>query len=222
MQANYLIGDDIVDISSDEILGKYRDSRFVARVLSREERSNLDRSPYPERLFWKLWAAKEASFKALAKKLPGLIFSPSSFKVHINDCLTEGHVKYGDSLVPIFWKTSRNWIYCVALLENGTDGTTSPEMSFKVGALAEVANSNIALTPGELLSAYSAQSRGVRILAKLILKNKYNLTNIEIIRPSRGRRFAPPAIYMDGRQIDSWDLSMSHDGKYISCAFLKG
>ena len=75
------IGNDIVDLTSPDSIGKSRDRRFIARVFTPEEQEGIERSPTPDTTLWMFWAAKEAAFKAASKLKPGLSFIHRAFVV---------------------------------------------------------------------------------------------------------------------------------------------
>lgn len=61
------LGNDVVDLSDPRHQGKDRDSRFLKRVFSEEERSAILSSASPDLEVWMHWAAKEAAFKTISK-----------------------------------------------------------------------------------------------------------------------------------------------------------
>jgi len=75
------IGNDIVDLTSPDSIGKSRDRRFIARVFTLEEQELIDRSESPDTTLWMFWAAKEAAFKAVSKLKPGLSFIRRAYVV---------------------------------------------------------------------------------------------------------------------------------------------
>jgi phosphopantetheine--protein transferase-like protein len=75
------IGNDIVDLTSPDSIGKSRDRRFIARVFTPEEEERIDRSTSPDTALWMCWAAKEAAFKAVSKLKTGLYFRHRAYIV---------------------------------------------------------------------------------------------------------------------------------------------
>ena len=61
------VGVDVVDLHDPRCRGKEDEPRFLARVLSVEERALVTRSPAPATKLWRLWAAKEAAYKVVSK-----------------------------------------------------------------------------------------------------------------------------------------------------------
>ena len=72
------IGDDIVDLL---VTSPRPHKRFIDRVFLESEKDQFSES---WTLMWLHWAAKEATFKAYSRHIPGLIFSHKDFAVDIN------------------------------------------------------------------------------------------------------------------------------------------
>lgn len=61
------VGNDVVDLKDPENVGKSGDDRFLGRVFTAEERTQIAGAPSPDRFLWSLWAAKEAAYKAVSR-----------------------------------------------------------------------------------------------------------------------------------------------------------
>ncbi|MEI7638026.1 MAG: 4'-phosphopantetheinyl transferase superfamily protein [Syntrophus sp. (in: bacteria)] len=95
------IGNDIVDLTSPDSIGKSLDRRFIARVFTPEEQERIDRSDSPDTTLWMVWAAKEAAFKAVIKLKPGLSFTHRAYVVTSplsEDSPREATITSGDCL----------------------------------------------------------------------------------------------------------------------------
>lgn len=79
------LGNDLVDLRDRDSLGVLENERFLRRVFTEFERetifSNNDKEAF--RRAWLLWAAKEASYKALKQISPNAVFSPIAFEVDL-------------------------------------------------------------------------------------------------------------------------------------------
>lgn len=78
------VGNDVVDLRDPRNQPSAIHPRFDIRVFGEDERALLDTVAdrlARHRLRWTLWAAKEAAFKALARRMPGLRFHPRRFAV---------------------------------------------------------------------------------------------------------------------------------------------
>ena len=76
-----MIGNDVVDLRDPDADFASFSPRFDVRVFSASERRRIQASADPEACRWRLWAAKEAVFKAARKADPGAVFSPRRFEV---------------------------------------------------------------------------------------------------------------------------------------------
>ena len=74
-----MVGNDIVDLRDPESRSESLHPRFDTRVFSARERARIAASAEPERLRWKLWAAKEAVYKLVRKLVATTVFSPQRF-----------------------------------------------------------------------------------------------------------------------------------------------
>lgn len=76
-----MIGNDIVDLFDEDSAPREDQQRFDARVFGAAERSRIASSADPQRERWRIWAAKEAAYKAGRRMDPALVFSPRRFRV---------------------------------------------------------------------------------------------------------------------------------------------
>jgi phosphopantetheine--protein transferase-like protein len=76
------VGNDIVDLAAPGNLGKSKDGRFCGRVFTAEERALIAGSAArPDALLWALWAAKEATYKAVSRGNPAVCSIPRQYRV---------------------------------------------------------------------------------------------------------------------------------------------
>lgn len=190
--------------------------------MGESEKKLLCKSHDPAKVVWVLWSAKESAFKALKKLLPDLIFSPSKFRVKIDQLPRQiedpglfGRVYYGDYKLLVSWEFADLWLHCVATLNY--EQRDQIKQSFEIKHLDEVEVAQESFSPAELLSIHSQESMAVRALGKMMLA-KMGLVDAQIIRLPLANKFAPPAIYCNSYPVNSWDLSMSHDGNFVACA----
>lgn len=214
------IGNDIVDIGSDENLRKADNARLCQRVLTENERyalkSAFKKSKRQQQLtFLALWAAKEATYKLLKKIDDTLLFAHAKFEVSgveqiVHKRKTLGSVIHNSNeKVNVCWEISDSWLHCTALLPD-----SPPEFITRIAIIDE------ALIAGdfshqEMISIYSEPSKAVRNLAKALLCEQ-GLGHTEIIRHEEQRRYSPPWIYVAGERIKHLDISLSHDGKFMA------
>lgn len=77
-----LVGNDVVDLRDPDASAE-REPRFDARVFDEAERALIEQSSRPARTRWQLWACKEAAYKAVVRRAPQTVFSPSQFRVSL-------------------------------------------------------------------------------------------------------------------------------------------
>lgn len=74
-----MIGNDIVDLS---LAGqsRWRDERFMSKVLTDTEQKLLRKSADLLSSFWQMWAMKEAAYKVYLQQFPKRFFGPTRFE----------------------------------------------------------------------------------------------------------------------------------------------
>jgi phosphopantetheinyl transferase (holo-ACP synthase) len=186
-----MIGNDVVDLAE----AGEPSPRFVARVLAPAERE-VARAGGAAAV-WRLWAAKEAAYKALARRDPELPFAHARFVVDVE----AGVVRHADAEVRVSWSERGRAIACVA-----HDGGA---VLVAVAAMREAEGA-------ETVPAAERSSYAVRWLARRLLGEP----SIEVVRPDRGpgRRPGAPEVWRGGRRLDDIEISLSHDGEFVACA----
>lgn len=203
-----LLGNDVIDLQFARPLEKSRDSRFVDRVFTPLERDCIRASFDPEWTLWILWSAKEAAFKITRKLNPQAVFAHQAFSANraTLDLILhspKAHALKGGLEIQPFalqWACTNDHIHCVA-------STGSAQVQSRV---ATSVTEEISLSPRELESVHSEQSRLVRVLAKSMVASKYS--SAELVRPTGGA----PALYHGSMPIPGVDLSLSHDGRFVA------
>lgn len=220
------VGNDIVDITSVEILNKFHDRRFLQRVFTPAEIACLDGCKRPDLVLWFLWSAKEAAYKALKKYDESAVFAHRQFKVQFEDSNpTELYqykvatLLYHDIRFKITWASSQEWIHCNAVMEN-FEGGPFDVFDYKVMKTFDIMDRSHVFSNEESLSIYSEQSKAVRVLAKTLLYQN-GLEHVQIIRRPSGKHFFPPKVYKYSKELKDWDISMSHDGSFVACLVTK-
>jgi len=163
-------------------------------------------------VLWSLWACKETAYKAIRKSYAGLSFLPRQWSVLLNGydkVFTEGEVIIpgADTVFVRLFYLPEGCVHCV-----GSDNW------------ADLNNIIWGLEP---LPAFAAgesiePSSFVRecLIRKLADIYQLNFRKLEIRRAKEGSELQPPQLYYKNREI-SFDISLSHDGKYVAFAFLK-
>jgi len=144
-----------------------------------------------------------------------LVFSHSKFVVSIGNDKSSGVVTYEDHSLSLRWSETGDWIHCVAVEIN--DEKHLDVLEYDIKELKNVSHSVESFNSKELASTYSPESAGVRNLTKTLLR-KHMLEEVKIIRQPLMKKFSPPELYLSEIPLKNWDLSMSHDGRFVSCA----
>ena len=191
-----MIGNDVVDLGDPDACEGGLHRRFDARVFARAERQRLAATGARQRLRWMLWAAKEAAFKLARKHDAALRFSPRSFVVELDPDLG-GRVRHGAACYALKVKVAGSCIH--ALASNAPLGARS---GARVRRIADGAPPALARS-------------AVRTLARSALAERLRVDPDAIAITSRDRI---PHARLDGRH-SGIDLSLSHHGRFVACAF---
>lgn len=189
------IGNDVVDLRDPEARPGAVHPRFDARVFTDDEREILEERERPDRWRWSLWAAKESSFKAASKLAGDVRFIPRRFAVRMVDDL-RAEVRHGLGFFRVWLEQARGWVHAVAA-SNG-DGSRPPDSLVK-----------------RLEEGGRRASAQVRRMA------------LDVLSPDRtdgsggARILTPdgvPELWEGARRLPL-DLSLSHHGRMIACAW---
>lgn len=205
-------GNDVVDLKSASLEENINaengdaDEEWIGRHLTPKELSYWREQP-PERrfrVFWKFFAAKEASHKALART--GVVVQNGAFFELEADLFLRKvkHLPTGLQLDIRFTDDEADRLHCVAVLRGGRLGDDQD--------------------PGDLLWRVEAVPAGVSpsafardLLVNLIVESSDDLTPAALAVTSGEDGL--PVVLKKGRP---WDLgaSLSHNGRYAACSFM--
>ncbi|GAA4820731.1 4'-phosphopantetheinyl transferase [Marinicella pacifica] len=206
-----MIGNDIVDYQFDK--KKYLNHRWLQRILTPLEQQHVLTATRPNRYLWSLWAAKEASYKALQRINPSLTFSPSAYalsvsslnNLHHNEQKLSAAIDFENHRLSLrFYWPKETVVHCLAC--------HNPENWIHLHSLFE---------HRPHLSGYQQQSLAVRELAQTLLKKHH--IHADIIRPNQSMPgYSKPGapILVDPQTGHTWPhiISLSHDHEYIGVA----
>jgi phosphopantetheinyl transferase (holo-ACP synthase) len=183
-------GIDVVDLGDPEAAPGARHPRFDLRVFSADERAAIAASAEPELARWGLWAAKEAAFKLLARRAPGLRFAPLRFRVALAGA--RARVRHAGEEVAVELRRCGDALHALA----GDAGAA--------GLLCAVAERPPGLDP----------SRAARELAARLVAEDLALPASAL---AFGRRGRAPTLRVRGlaRELA---LSLAHHGRFVACA----
>jgi phosphopantetheinyl transferase (holo-ACP synthase) len=205
------IGNDIVDLTDPDNIGKSRDQRFLQRVFTEAERACIAAAAEPDVILWALWAAKETAYKIASKIDILAVFIPRLYAVALSPgdhgVTRSGRVETPQGPVVIRVAIAPDHLHCIG-------ATPLP------GILDHVLWDIERLCRSEEDDDRDP-SMAVRRLAgrRLAAMLDTPVTDIDIRRFNDIDRWGPPSTYIEG-QPAPFDLSLSHDGAFIACAMV--
>lgn len=190
------IGDDVVDLGMT-LRSPHVQSAFDQRVYTAIERARIAQAADQARERWLHWAAKEAAYKALSKGSEVPAFHPSAFEVRwrVGVPLGRGCVAHGAQRVSVRWTEGPGWVHCLA----------AAGWAKSVRARARV-RASVWPVPA------ARASRDARALARTLLRRTGARGRI-VLDPMHG-----PGGPLRVRGGLDFDLSLSHDGRFVSAA----
>jgi phosphopantetheinyl transferase (holo-ACP synthase) len=191
-----MLGNDVVDLLDlDSDISTYR-SGFDARVFRSVEREAIALGTDPNRTRWRLWAAKEAAYKALRQADPKAGFSPVRFEVApaagSRACV---FVRGQDVEFAVRYYDGPQHVHAVAL---------PAAQAGEFGALL-IGHARIETSDPE------AQSAGVRSYAAQALAEHWDIAPAALQFGKQSRR---PVLRIAGKAQPT-PLSFSHNGHHV-------
>lgn len=214
------------------------DSRYLKKTLTDEEIEIIHLSQNPDRALWSFWACKEAAYKVLEKSRHVDSFIPCRWSVQIrlpsakgsissgtesntlrrsimgpyhqpHESYQKGHVIIPErGVVYIYLSSHLSYVHCIAS-----------------NSLAALDSSiwGINILPGRKDGQDNSPSSSARkcLARKLAAFLNINQNLIRIRRIKNGTELQPPIVSIGGMRAEI-DISLSHDGRFISYAFIYG
>ncbi|HNV04285.1 MAG TPA: 4'-phosphopantetheinyl transferase superfamily protein [Vicinamibacterales bacterium] len=218
------IGNDIVDLAEPGAAGKARDRRFMDRVFTAEERACILGALSPALAVWKTWAAKETAYKIASKVRGKVVFAHRAFEVEPGAAGTAGgwgRVRFDGLDIRVRWETARDYVHCVGQLiqHRPGDAAASPHEPRPVHS-AIVHHGQLlsgTLSAAERASVHSTPSARARLVARRLFE-RLGLQGVEVLRHWRERGWGPPVAAIGGEMLPGFDVSLSHDGRFVAAA----
>lgn len=210
---------------------KSMDSRFLKKILTDIEIEQVQRSHNPDATLWAFWACKEAAYKVLNKQTSDAPFVPRRWSVYFRPASqavesqsahpsgappedqkpvvhVEGEVIISkEKSIPFFLFSSLSYVHCLA----ADVFDVLDKAIWRVDVLPEGQDQK-GMDPSTYTRSCLAHDLSVFL--------QVAPRQIEIRRASRKNgELRPPAVYQDGVKTDI-DVSLSHDGQFVACAFL--
>jgi phosphopantetheine--protein transferase-like protein len=229
------IGNDVVDLAEPGVAGKEHDRRFMDRVFTPGERTRILEAAAPTLALWKTWAAKETAFKIVSKLREGVVFAHREFEVIPATAFEPeraageaiglwASVRFDNLEVRVRWEMARDYIHCIGQLARPGDApplTAGDVLRGPRRVLAGIAGDGHALhgalSRAERASVHSTASERARLLARRLM-DRWDLQGAEIVRLWRSWGWSPPVISREGLPLAGFDVSLSHDGRFVAAA----
>lgn len=210
-----MLGNDVVDLRDPDSDARTHPHRFDERVFSPAEQRLIRRRPEASQLRWRLWAAKEAAFKAARRRDGTTVFSPPRFEVELST-EDEGRVTHrreghAPQHFDLRWWHADGAVHAVASAEGVL---TSADPTALIHGLRRLRPDQVgdAVTTGGEWGA----SLAVRELAREQLGAVFDVPSDALEIRKQGR---VPVLWLDDRPVAA-DLSLSHHGEWIAFAYL--
>lgn len=190
------VGNDVVDIRHPLCQPDAIHPRFDNRAFSAREIALLAATDRVHRMRWSLWAAKESAFKAVRKLDSKVRFIPRDFEVRL--CGVRAEVTHRLGHFNVWLDQTEQWVHALA-------SQTGEKPGFRLGG-------DPSADPG---AEEVDLSERVRRLTSTVLGALLDTTpsEIEIVSVDR-----IPQAQRQGQPLP-FDLSLSHDGRFVSCAW---
>lgn len=220
-----LLGNDIVDLKEAPEASR----RFLERVFAPAERECIAGARDPALALWMLWSGKESAFKIARKLRPEAVFAHRDYVFTdetlalVGSCDPLGEklsasLLYQQLQISLCWQWNRDYVHCVAGWRAGEVFAGERLLSSCCQRISTLNSPNRvgALSAREEESVHSPESREVRLLAKQLLVEQHQLRSPEILREKDSSRLLPPVVWEGGEPAAGIDLSLSHDGRFVS------
>lgn len=206
------IGNDIVDLGHPDAIAKWKDSRFVNRVLTPAEQEQVRSSFCPDSFFWMFWAAKESAYKAISGIFPHVSSSPRRYEVFFGGRESPSfiHVMVTSPKTPVQVQAviEKDFVHCL-----GITGLKQDFHNIETGIYRIIADNEIDRIMPEQESFLVRELAGKRIAAHAGVPVSEVQIRRKIIRNQPG----PPEVYIKGEK-SMISISLSHDGRFAAYA----
>lgn len=195
------VGNDVVDIGHPLCQPDAIHPRFDSRAFSASEIALLATAADTHRTRWSLWATKESAFKAARKLDPRVRFIPRDFVVRLSGA--RATVIHRRARFKVWLDETDEWIHAVASLGGGKPVSRVDGLPSDCGRIADIDPSERVrrLACSELAAQLNIAQEAVRIVTSAGI---------------------PRARQQGTRGLEEYlpvDLSLSHDGPFVACAW---
>lgn len=205
-----LVGNDVVDLRDPENQPGAIHPRFDERVFTPVERARLTDEATAHRTRWLMWAAKESAFKVARKLDPGVRFLPRRFRVELEgDALAV--VRHAVGRFHVSFTGTDDWVHAVATHSAGPGVEAS--LPRRLGPGPSLMVERVRCGPAGPAAAHA--SARVRAMARSAIGRMLSIVPHEIEIAAAAH--APVALWRQSPL--PVDLSLSHHGRFLACAW---
>ncbi|MBT8489534.1 MAG: 4'-phosphopantetheinyl transferase superfamily protein [Deltaproteobacteria bacterium] len=209
-----------MDLTDPRSKGRSLDTRFIDRVFTLQEQEQIVNGGSPDVLVWSFWAGKETAYKILRKVHGNVTAAPRRYEVKMstsgndrddNKSCISGVVRTPYDTVSIRIFTEANYIHCI--------GVTGAEELMR-SVIWGIHKGELSEGEGDIYLPETA-SVEIRKLATKEIATYFqeDIENIAILRFKDSHGLGPPTVYIRGKEA-ILDISLSHDGQFLSYAFM--
>ena len=222
-----MIGNDIVYMKDADNLNRSGQKRFLDKIFTPSEQRLISKSDLPDYMIWALWSIKESAYKVLNKFTGVRLYSPLSYEIQLNSVLLKNKLK----------ETSSGMIKCEQISDVEFLESSVSVSEFKLFAKTLITSNFIYSNASSALSLLhrakwsieetdetkpEQQSYATReLVKKQIAENKgIELSQITISTEGTKGQMGPPFVYINNKQNNKINLSLTHDGPYLAYSYL--
>jgi hypothetical protein len=189
-----LLGNDVIDLDDPDTRQAHRHPRARARVCTDAERAALECAADPRELYWSLFAAKEAAYKALVKlgEQPGLGYRRLEVSLELD------RVSFGAHRLGLRVVRGAGWVHALAA-----------PVDARVASVVERADAG----------SDAARAALIRLASRLLGVPPAELEVEREPLEASWDGFAPPRLLRRGVALPV-NVSLAHQGRFVAAAVL--
>ncbi len=107
-----MLGNDVVDLRKAKVDSNWRRNGYLAKIFSNNEQEQILRAKDPDKLVWRLWSMKEATYKIVNRQTQRRLYNPLKFSCFFNGF--EGVVHFGEQIYHTKTLITGNLLHTVA------------------------------------------------------------------------------------------------------------
>ena len=215
------LGNDIVDWTDPDTVHLAENNKFLNRVFNKAELDHCFKLPVHQqyRFFWKLWAAKEAAYKAVRRVHEHSFFSPKLFE-YIPDSQV---VVYKELSCSMQFYENNEYVYASAIIfDSDSTAHRNPEMNQWgkvqnwIGDYEEI-HKLILDRKFPVMDSYSRESSLCRTFAAMQIGQFLDSSEVRIVKDPKSRSNIPE-VWVNNEKTRHM-VSTSHHGRFCAVLF---